>query len=92
MKSGVREERVLELGESNYLALKESYESVRKLKGLVDRLHAGCLQQGKGVDFDTVAAIKLTTDRLYEELEHYLRPECDPDSAFDGAMTENLKS
>ena len=91
MDSGVRAERVLELGESNYRALKESYESVQKLKGLVDRLHAGCLQQGKVADFDSVAAVKLTTDRLYESLERYLRPECDPDSAFDGAMTENPK-
>ena len=91
MKSGVREERVLELGESNYLVLKDSYGLVRELKGMVDRLHNGCLQQAKSLDFDTVAAIKLTTDRLYAEMERYLRPECDPDSAYDDAMTENPK-
>jgi len=88
MTSGIREERVLELGESNYLVLKDSYCSVKELKGLVDRLHASCLQQGKTLDMDTIAAIKLTTDRLYGELERYLRPECDPDSAYDDAMTE----
>ena len=88
MKSGVREERVLELGESNYLVLRDSYHYVRELKGMVDRLHANCLQQARSVDFDTVSAIKLTTDHLYEELERYLRPECDPDSAFESAMTE----
>jgi len=88
MTSGMREERVQELGESNYLMLKDSYRTVHELKGLVDRLHASCLMQGKTLDFDTVAAIKLTTDRLYDELERYLRPECDPDSAYDAAMTE----
>jgi hypothetical protein len=89
MKADMREGRVQELGESNYLMLKESYGSVQVLKGLVDRLHAACLQQEKGVDFDTLYAVKVTTDRLYTELERYLRPECDPDSAYDDAMTEN---
>jgi hypothetical protein len=87
MASAVKEERVRELGESTYRVLKESYGGVRELKGLVDRLHACCLQ-GKAPDFDVVSAIKLTTDRLYEGLELYLRPECDPDSAYEEAMTE----
>ena len=86
--TGLREERVQELCESAYLMLKESHGSLRELKGLVDQLHAGCLQQQGSVDFDTLAAIKLTTDRMYDELERYLRPECDPDSAYDAAMTE----
>lgn len=88
MTSGLRQERVQELCESAYLMLKESHQSLRELKGLVDRLHEGFLQEQKGVDFDTLAAIKLTTDRMYDELERYLRPECDPDSAYDDAMTE----
>jgi len=88
MTKGVREERVQELSESSYLMLKESYRAVQELKGLVDRLHAGYLQQGATLEYDTVSALKLTTDRLYGELERYLRPECDPDSACDDAMTE----
>lgn len=88
MTSGLRQERVQELSESSYLMLKESHQSLRELKGLVDRLHEGFLQEQKGVDFDTLAAIKLTTDRMYDELERYLRPECDPDSAYEDAMTE----
>ena len=88
MTSGLRQERVQELSESAYLMLKESHQSLRELKGLVDRLHEGFLQEQKGVDFDTLAAIKLTTDRMYDELERYLRPECDPDSAYEAAMTE----
>jgi len=88
MTSGLRQERVQELCESAYLMLKESHQSLRELKGLVDRLHEGFLQEQKGVDFDTLAAIKLTTDRMYDELERYLRPECDPDSAYEAAMTE----
>ena len=88
MTSELREERVQELGASNYLVLKDSYCAVQQLKGLVDRLHANYLKQGIVPEMDTVMAIKLTTDRLYDELERYLRPECDPDSAFDDAMTE----
>ena len=88
MTSGLREERVQELCESAYLMLKDSHGALHELKGLVDRLHAGYLQQQKSMDFDTIAAIKLTTDRLYDELERYLRPEVDPDSAYDDAMTE----
>lgn len=88
MTSGLREERVRELGESAYLVLRDSYGSLQELKGLVDQLHACYLQQGKAIDFDTVSAIKLTTDRMYAELERYLRPECDPDSAYEDAMTE----
>jgi len=40
MTSELREERVQELGASNYLVLKDSYCAVQQLKGLVDRLHA----------------------------------------------------
>ena len=88
MTSELREERVHELSESAYVMLKESHDALRELKGLVDRLHTGCLQQPGSMDFDTMAAIKLTTDRMYDELERYLRPECDPDSAYDAARTE----
>lgn len=88
MTSGLREERVQELCESAYVMLKDSYGALHELKGLVDRLHAGYLQQQKSMDFDTIAAIKLTTDRMHDELERYLRPEIDPDSAYDDAMTE----
>lgn len=91
MASSLREERVRELGESAYLMLKDTYGSLRELKGMVDRLHGSSLQQGKQLDFDQVAAVKLTTDRLYVELERYLRPELDPDSAHPSAMTENPK-
>lgn len=89
MTSGIKEERVRELSESSYLMLRDSYRLVQEMKGMVDRFHANCLQ-GKPVDFDTLAAIKLTANRLYEEMERYLRPECDPDSAHPDAMTEPL--
>ena len=84
----MRDERLQDLSESNYLMLKEAYCSVQQLKGLVDRLHGKYLEQGIALEMDTVMAIKLTSDRLYDELERYLRPECDPDSAFDAARPE----
>jgi hypothetical protein len=88
MTSALREGRVQELGESSYVVLKESYCSLQELKALVDQLHSEFLTLEKKAAFDNILAIKLTTDRLYGELERYLRPECDPDSAYDPAMTE----
>jgi hypothetical protein len=91
MTSSVREERVQELGESAYLMLKGTYDLVRELKGMVDRLHQSGLKQENRMNFDQVAAIKLTTDRLCDDLERYMRPECDPDSAYPAAMIEDPK-
>ncbi|QXE90982.1 hypothetical protein [Geomonas subterranea] len=88
MKSGLKDERLQELSESNYVMLKDVYCLSQQLKGLVDRLHLSYLKQGVVEEMDTVMAIKLTSDRLYEELERYLRPECDPDSAYDPAKPE----
>jgi hypothetical protein len=89
--SSMREDRVQELSESGYQMLKGTHGLVRELKGMVDRLHQSGLQQGSKMSFDQVAAIKLTTDRLYEDLERYMRPECDPDSAYAEALAENPK-
>jgi hypothetical protein len=91
MTSATREERVQELGESGFQMLKGSYALVRELKGMVDRLHQSGLQQGSKLSFDQVAAIKLTMDRLYDDLERYMRPECDPDSAYEAALVEEPK-
>lgn len=88
MTTKIREERVQELCESAYIMLKDSHNALHELKGLVDRLHDGYLKEESGENFDTVSAIKVTTDRVYADLERYLRPELDPDSAYDDAMTE----
>jgi hypothetical protein len=88
--SEVREERVQELSESSYVVLRESYQLVQELKGMIDRFHANCME-GKAMDYDTLTAIKLTMTRLYDDMERYLRPECDPDSAYPDAMIEEQK-
>lgn len=89
MSSEMNHERLRELSESNYVMLKEVYCMSQQLKGLVDRLQVSYLKQGIVEEMDTVMAIKLTSDRLYDELERYLRPECDPDSAYDPARAES---
>jgi len=91
MTSSVREERVQELGGSAYLMLRDTHKLVRELKGMVDRLHQSGLRQDTRMNIDQMAAIKLMTDRVYDDLERYLRPECDPDSAYADAMTEEQK-
>ena len=90
MTSRLKDERLRELAESSYLMLKETFCSVQQAKELVDKLHARYLDQGIALEMDTVMAIKLTVDRTFEELERYLRPECDPDSADDAASAETL--
>lgn len=88
MTDGMRDERLRELAESNYVMLKQTYCSMRQLKELADRLHERYLGQGDTFEMDTVSALKLTADGAFEELERYLRPECDPDSADDKARAE----
>jgi IS4 transposase len=90
MTTTIREERVQELAESNYLMLRDTYHLVRELKGMVDRLHDVGLQGGS-THFDQLGVIKLTMDRLYGDLERYLRPELDPDSAHPAALTEDTQ-
>ena len=46
MTSGLKDERLQELAESNYVMLKEVYCLSQQLKGLVDRLHLSYLKQG----------------------------------------------
>lgn len=89
MTSGVREERVHELSDSSYTVLRDSYRLVQEIRGMMDRFHDGVMH-GKPVDYDTLTAIRLTITRLYDDMERYLRPECDPDSAHPDAMTEDV--
>lgn len=88
MATGFREKRVQELGESAYLLLKETYRGLGTLRGLIRDLHDCCLKEGGSLDFDKVEAMNLTMEQIYGELERYLLPECDPDSAYDDAMAE----
>ncbi|MBJ6727775.1 hypothetical protein [Geomesophilobacter sediminis] len=87
MTTAIREERLQELAESSYRILKETYRGLGTLRELIKELHDSCLS-GDGPDFDKVAAMTLTFDEVYGELERYLRPEVDPDSADDAAMPE----
>ena len=81
MTSEVRQERLRELGESSYFMLKQTYRSLAELHGMIDALHASCLARGVDQDFDRVEALKVVADRAYADLDRYLRPELDPDSA-----------
>jgi hypothetical protein len=87
MTSAVKEERVRELSDSSYVVLRDSYRLVQEMRAMMDRFHTGVMQ-GKPMDYDTLTAIRLTMNRLYDDMERYLRPECDPDSAHPDAMTE----
>lgn len=74
-------ERLGEIAESDYLQLEELYAGLRALKGDVDRMHDDYVASGTPPVFDRVEAVYLRVNELFEGLERYLLPACDPDSA-----------
>ena len=76
------EKMVAELGESEYRELESVYCKLRDLKGAIAQMHDAYIAQSTPPDFDKVEAIHLMVDGLFDDLERYLRPECDPDSAY----------
>ncbi len=71
-----------ELGESEYRELASVYCKLRDLKASISEMHDAYLAQATPPEFDKVEAIHLMVDDVFDDLERYLRPECDPDSAF----------
>ncbi len=71
-----------ELGESEYRELESVYCKLRDLKASITEMHDAYLAQATPPEFDKVEAIHLMVDDVFDDLERYLRPECDPDSAF----------
>lgn len=77
-----------ELGASEYRELETVYCKLRDLKGSIARMHDDYVAQSTPPEFDKVEAIYLMADELFADLERYLRPECDPDSAFKTVRSE----
>lgn len=69
-----------ELAESEYRELEIIYRKLRELKTSIAEMHDAYLAQSIPPEFDRVEAIHLMADDAFNELERYLRPECDPDS------------
>jgi hypothetical protein len=71
-----------ELAESEYRELENVYCKLRDLKTSISEMHDAYLAQATPPEFDKVEAIHLMVDEVFDDLERYLRPECDPDSAY----------
>lgn len=71
-----------ELGESEYRELVQVYCKLRDLKTSITQMHDAYVAQATPPEFDKVEAIHLVVDDVFDDLERYLRPECDPDSAY----------
>lgn len=75
--------RLEELGESEYRELKDVYCKLRDLKEAIARMHDAYVAQGAPPDFTVVEGIQLQMEEVFDDLERYLLPECDPDSAVE---------
>lgn len=71
-----------QLGESEYRELESVYRKLRDLKASITEMHDTYLAQAAPPEFDKVEALHLMVDEVFDDLERYLLPECDPDSAY----------
>lgn len=81
-------QRLRELGESEYRELLEVFCGLAALKSSIKEMHDGYLADGAPPEFDRVEAIHILVDQLYASLERFIRPECDPDSAYEPIRLE----
>ena len=81
-------DRLEELGKSEYLELKSVYCKLLDVRELIGRMHDDYLAQAVPPGFDRVEALKLLVGDLCDDLERYVRPICDPDSAFAASTPE----
>lgn len=75
--------RLAELGESEYRELASVYVKLRDLREAIAQMHDVYLKEGTPPSFDGVEAIHLMAEEAFADLERYLLPVCDPDSAFE---------
>jgi hypothetical protein len=82
MMEKMDKEMLEELGESEYRELESVYCKLRDLKTSISLMHDEYVAQATPPDFDKVEAIHLLVEDMFADLERYLLPECDPDSAY----------
>jgi hypothetical protein len=71
-----------ELGESEYRELEYVYCKLRDLKTSIAQMHDDFVAQAIPPEFEKVEAIHLMVNEVFDDLERYMRPICDPDSAY----------
>ncbi len=82
MTDKMDKEMLGELGESMYQELEVVYRKLRDLKVSVAQMHDEYVAQATAPDLTKVEAIHLMTEDVFADLQRYLLPECDPDSAY----------
>ena len=82
MTEKMDKEMLEELGESEYRELESVYCKLRDLKISISEMHDTYVAQSAPPEFDKVEAIHLLVEDVFADLERYLLPECDPDSAY----------
>lgn len=71
-----------ELGESEYRELVAVYCKLSDLKTSITQMHDDYVAQATPPELNKVQAIRFIVDEVFDDLDRYLRPECDPDSAY----------
>lgn len=82
MTENLDEKRLMELAESEHRELHGVYCKLRDLKSSIDTIRDDYLQQARPPEFDKVEALYLMVNDLYGELERYILPASDPESAY----------
>lgn len=78
--------RLEELGESEYRELESVYGKLKDLKVSIAQMHDDFVKESVPPTFDKMEAIYLMVEDVFADLERYLLPECDPDSAYEPVM------
>jgi len=71
---------LMELGESEYRMLKETYCRLQGLRADLKEMHDQYTADGTPPAFDRVEALHLQVEELFEELERFLLPVCSTSS------------
>jgi len=83
------ENRLKELAESDHRVLEAFYRRMRDLKDLISGTHDDYASEGVPPSFDKVQALHLLSTEIFDELERYLIPACDPEVAVNPVEREH---
>jgi hypothetical protein len=77
---------VSELGEAEYAELKETYCKVQELRALIRSIHGAYVAEGTPPAIESVEALSVLMEDLYDGLERFLLPLCTDENSCGPAM------
>ena len=83
------ENRLQELAESDHKELETFYRRMRYIKDFITGINEEYTRKGIPPSFDKIQALHLLSIDIFEELERYLIPACDPEVAVNPVEREH---